>query len=383
MVFDSNYVPASGCITINKNVSYNYTPVAGSAVCLYLEVGENTITEFFAVNQTANRQVVLTALDDPSANHSFVRINQSADVDSDDNVQFFSEPGHYYAYLVASSGDGGSIHIGAAVNANGVDILEDISTTPSYTGNDVSPYTFPNGVLSDYYPYLHNSTDVDLYKLQSFWGQDLSLRITPQVGQRAEFIAEILLNGQWVNLAFDNLYIIGGLAPFSEILLRVRASDPTQILTSGFYLLEAGSRAVQIVDETPDGENVARITGGSDYARVQNLNTFKWQITVLDSTGNAVRGVRTRIRYSTEARPATEYGSWSITDYFGVGETDESLRSCTGSRAYPNAAASPHIRYNKGFYKFEVAPAHYNSDPVLTTKYVKWINLCSDYQSYP
>ncbi|WP_420591387.1 hypothetical protein [Bacterioplanoides sp.] len=382
LAYNPSYVQISGCVRIQHNTAYNYKPASGNSACLYIDINDDAITEFFAIDQNPNRQVTITAIDDPNGNHSLVGIKKSQETDSDDNIRIYTEKGHYYMLVSGVSGDGGNVRVGVAVKTKGVDDLENIGSTPSYDGNNSTPYTLPNGTLKDYYPTLHSPQDIDLYKLQSFWGQDLFVRVTPQPGHAPQFIAEALLNNKWTNLSIGGHNNFTNIPQFGELIIRVRAANPNQPLTTGIYVLEAGSRVMQIKDETPDGDRAARVTSGSDYARVQNKEKFKWQTKIMDSTGNPVRGVKTWLRTTTEAYTTVSLNQ-ETTDYFGVAKGTYNLIPCTGKNAFPHQQASPHIRYDTGEYWFEVAPAHFNTPPVVATNKQNWLNLCTEYQSYP
>lgn len=378
---NSNYEPDATCIQITENVAYNYQPEVGFPLCLYLRINNNAITEFFAINQTNNRQVDLVVLHDVMNSNSYSVVSQSTSSGTADTVKIFTEPGHYYAVFQPQIEDGGSILVGAAVNENKVDQYEKVGASPSYDGNATTPYPFPNGTLSGYHAFLHDATDVDMYMIQSYWGQDLSLRLSTFSGQEAEFIFEIFSNGGWVTLVPNMLYNINGLSTFSDVIFRVRAAGQT--LTSGYYSIDAGSRVVGLENQTPDGDRAARISG-PDYQRVQNLKNFAWKVKAIDSTGNPVRSIRISMEYFSEGS-ALSYTNDGITDYFGVAQNSTTLQGCSGLRAFPNEQTSPHIRYNRGDYQFRAIPSTTgsNSESVFITGVESWIHLCDEYQSYP
>lgn len=170
LAYNPGYVQFSGCVKIEHNQAYSYTPSPGNSICLYVDVAESAITEFFAIDQNANRQVNITVIDDPNADLNLVGVQQSQDTDSDDNIRIYTESGHYYMLVSGVSGDGGSIRVGAAVNTNRVDDLENIGSSPSYNGNNTTPYTFANGNLEGHFASLYDGNDIDLYQIQFFWG---------------------------------------------------------------------------------------------------------------------------------------------------------------------------------------------------------------------
>ncbi len=378
---NDEYEPDPECNTIKENLWQSVIPRSDKPICYYITIKSNAILEFFAIDQTDTKQVKLTVMDDPLNNNDYIAIGTSNSSSTSDKYRFFAEPGNYYVYLETVLGDGTAIKVGAAVNYVKADNLEDISVGKDYTGNDISPYRFKNGTLTGEYAYLHDTQDVDNYLLQSYWGQDLYLRITPQKEYENEIVIEAFANGEWVPLKPGLGLIFSNLENNSAVLIRVRARDVTKTLKSGFYSIEAGSYPKKIIDKTPDGERGARVRKGSaNYRRVQNFTRFSWKAQVVDSRGRAISNVKMHFKHRSSENDVERIDR-GVTDARGERLSEIDLGPpCSGKHSV-SYADGLEIRYDIGSYIIEIRPTGFNTPAVISTKDFGWLRLCSVYNS--
>ncbi len=374
--FNPNY--SAGCFEIQQNLTYTWTPAVGGQACVYVAMPEDAVTTFFALDQNANRQVNLSVVDDLNGNNSYVGAGGVVSSGTSDLYTIYTEDGHYYIILTDVAGDGGSVRFGAAVNTTNVDQYEDVGITPSYSGNDAVFYSFPYGTFQEYHAALFDNSDVDTYKMTSNNGQDLEFSFISRTGEGGEYIVELEIGGNWIQVNSNTRYTLTGLAQWTHIPVRVRVANPAVALTSGLYYIVAGSTPMSVEDLTPDGDRAARILS----PRVQNHNDFLWAAGVTDSTGNAVRGAQMVFQAETEA--GTSLTDFATTDYFGLvgipAYEKASLPTCTGGRVI-NTASEPFnlsIRYDLGAYLYRVR-AGVNSAVSASSAQKQWAHLCGDY----
>lgn len=97
LIHKPDYNP--GCTKLEINQAYNYRPNQGSQGCFYFDVPNDSRVEFFALQQTASRQVNILANHDVNANYSLSYVGETSDNDADDNFRFWAQAGHYYMFL--------------------------------------------------------------------------------------------------------------------------------------------------------------------------------------------------------------------------------------------------------------------------------------------
>lgn len=375
LIHNPNYTP--GCTELQINQQYLYRPNQGSQSCFYFDVPNDSRVEFFALQQTATRQVNILANHDVNANLSLSFVGETSDIDFDDNLRFWAEAGHYYMFLNDMASDNELIIIGAAVNEVTYH-QESNGSTPSYVGNDTpgSAAVIQNGFAPLLKGTLDTALDIDHYRMHSFWGQDLAFQVLPGtngVGNPEDVILEAFLNGQWTALATRDLHTLSGLPTYAEVVIRVRVS-PGAPVGHIRYIVVAGSKPANIEDLTPDGDNGPKVPPShSPWRRVQNEDVFSWSAKITDSTGNPVRGLYMGLHAKNNSWLETVTFDYGVdTDYQGVVSSSGSVNDCDGymEHSYLN------VRYNFGAYKIW---APFFEKFGLATINDTFLHICDDY----
>lgn len=378
---NDDYEPPSRCTTINENVLYPYAPKAGEIVCVHLKIESNAIVEFIAVDQNDSKQVNLQVIDDPLNNHVFKAVGASNSSSSIDVYKIFAEPGNYYAEFTGLSGDGSEIRVAAVVNHEKADEFEDISPGKDYQGNDneETAYSVKNGTLKGGVAYLYPPEEYDNYEVLSYWGQDLFVRVSPELSEKSQFVIDLIVNGVTSSIKPNVGYVLKDVE--GSISVRVKAKSNGQFIESGKYIFEAGSNPSKILDETPDGDRAARVlpeTAG--WQRVQNVAKFRWQAKIVDSKDKPIRNTQISFDY-TKAEDGEILREFGTTDNDGVvNEAFDLTPPCEGQYSV-SYSSGLEIRYNKGQYEQLVRPAGTYTDPILVGKSHRWLRLCDDYES--
>ncbi|WLD58051.1 hypothetical protein NFC81_15255 [Salinispirillum sp. LH 10-3-1] len=304
----SSYTPV--CTELNINTAYNLTPVAGQNYCVYFAINDRSRTEFFILQQNANRQMSLEVLeDDGFGNFSSHGISQSSG--TQDSVLAFTEPGHYYMWMPAHSGDGGTVVFGAAVNTN-VDPYEPNDTFLDATGLPDGRNSVPGNI--------DNPNDVDYYYFESLRGQNISLELEDALNT-GQWLLEYFDGSSWQGLSANSAYRISGLSPSQRFYARVR-QNPSVAWSGHWYYLHLGS-TIDSIDQVDawTTENLARINFGftSPYLVTQVHNELRWKARIKDSSGVPLAGVD--IEFKTESPSSFGFRTQTVrTDSNGVAE---------------------------------------------------------------
>lgn len=380
-LYVDTYTP--GCTELAVNTAYNFVPNQNRTFmpCFYFDIPQNSRAEFFAISQSASRQVDLYANHDIPANYTLTFVGSSTESDADDNVPFWAEPGHYYYLLDEQISDGGQILIGAAVREVD-DEWENIDSTPSYVGNDTpeSATIVANGYNQFMIGRIDSGNDVDHFLLNSYWGQDLT--VLPEAffntGANEDILFDVFLNNTWVNINNDEQQAITGFPEFGQMLVRVRPRSTAAVYNDPvFYFLNAGSLITNLEDLTPDGDRAARVSSAHSgpWARVQNAYNFTWKVKATDSTDNPVRG--TQISFTPHAESGGTINQDSaFTDYQGIATNTDGIThngcAANAQNQYLN------IIYQAGYY--HIRTTYYQDYSVIENPINEpWLWLCTDY----
>ena len=289
-IFNSNYT--SQCPQLNTNVAYTWAPPNGIVQCFYIEIPDDARTEFFAIDQTAARQVSFDVFHDVDANWVYTNIGNSSDNDADDNVIVFTEAGHYILQLYGGVTDGQNIRFGALVETGLLDQFE---------GNDdVLHATDMSLGYGDYIGNLDHRTDIDHFRFQSQNGQDVRIELLDLFGNN-QWRLEVLLANGWVELPEGNYYNLSGFTPGGFINFRVILDNANAFNPNQSYVLRGGSRIDSMDHDVSTTENLVRMPAGSTspFFTTQFHNELNWSATIKDSTGAGIADVVVEFHWAT------------------------------------------------------------------------------------
>lgn len=378
-----DYEPLPDCSTLTENTWNPYPPEQGKFACFHINIKSNAILEFVAIDQTDSNQVNLKVYDDVLNNHSnFKEIGVSNSSSGIDYYKVFAEPGNYYAEFYSVSADNSNIRVAAVVNYEKADKFEDISPGKDYQGNDDAQKVYPvkNGSLIGGPAYLYPPEEVDNYEILNYWGQDLFVRVTPEEGEKNEFIIDLIVNDVAKPLEPGESYVLKDIEG-DKIFVRVKSKNNGQLINSGRYIFEAGSKPEKIEDKTPNGDRAARVQEGTEgYQRVQNLKNFNWKAQVLDSLDKPIKNVNVHFVYRKSEHSEELEEEGTAGNDGTVNETFHLGAPCSGEYSV-SYSSGLEIRYDKGRYRHFVRPAGFETESIFSGDVENWLRLCGDYES--